>query len=44
MEAATQTMSVVDRFSLKALVEACLLIDEGVATTKDADLGMMIAG
>ncbi|MDX6724830.1 MAG: enoyl-CoA hydratase / 3-hydroxyacyl-CoA dehydrogenase, partial [Solirubrobacteraceae bacterium] len=30
-----------DRFNLKALVEACLLVEEGVATTKDIDLGMM---
>jgi enoyl-CoA hydratase / 3-hydroxyacyl-CoA dehydrogenase len=30
-----------DRFNLKALVEACLLVEEGVATTKDVDLGMM---
>jgi enoyl-CoA hydratase/3-hydroxyacyl-CoA dehydrogenase len=30
-----------DRFNLKALVEACLLVEEGVATTKEVDLGMM---
>src|SRR4051794_2225648 len=30
-----------DRFNLKALVEGCLLVEEGVATTKDVDLGMM---
>jgi enoyl-CoA hydratase/3-hydroxyacyl-CoA dehydrogenase len=30
-----------ERFVLKALVEACLLLEEGVATTKDIDLGMM---
>ena len=30
-----------DRFNLKALVEACLLVEEGVVSTKDADLGMM---
>jgi enoyl-CoA hydratase / 3-hydroxyacyl-CoA dehydrogenase len=30
-----------DRFNLKALVEACLLVEEGVASTKDIDLGMM---
>ncbi|MEY2535278.1 MAG: enoyl-CoA hydratase / 3-hydroxyacyl-CoA dehydrogenase [bacterium] len=30
-----------DRFSLKALVEACLLVEERVATTRDIDLGMM---
>jgi enoyl-CoA hydratase / 3-hydroxyacyl-CoA dehydrogenase len=30
-----------DRFNLKALVESCLLVEEGVVSTKDADLGMM---
>src|SRR3954465_5273849 len=30
-----------DRFNLKALGEACLLVEEGVVSTKDADLGMM---
>jgi enoyl-CoA hydratase/3-hydroxyacyl-CoA dehydrogenase len=44
MEAATKdgTMTVVDRFQLKAFVEACMVVDEGVATTKDTDLGMMM--
>lgn len=28
-------------FALKALVEACLLLEEGVATTREIDLGMM---
>src|SRR4051794_15871280 len=32
---------VVDRFLLKAFVEACLVLEEGVATTRDIDLGMM---
>ncbi len=32
---------VAQRFALKALVEACLVLEEGVATTKDIDLGMM---
>jgi enoyl-CoA hydratase/3-hydroxyacyl-CoA dehydrogenase len=31
----------VDRFALKALVEACLLIEEGVTSTRELDLGMM---
>ncbi|MEA2199172.1 MAG: hypothetical protein QOJ25_3223 [Solirubrobacteraceae bacterium] len=31
----------VERFTLKALVESCLVLEEGVATTKDIDLGMM---
>jgi enoyl-CoA hydratase/3-hydroxyacyl-CoA dehydrogenase len=30
-----------DRFNLKALVECCLLVEEDVVSTKDADLGMM---
>jgi enoyl-CoA hydratase/3-hydroxyacyl-CoA dehydrogenase len=29
------------RFVLKAFVEACLLLEEGMATVKDIDLGMM---
>ncbi len=29
------------RFILKAFVEACLVLEEGVATTRDIDLGMM---
>ncbi|MDP2712998.1 MAG: enoyl-CoA hydratase-related protein [Solirubrobacteraceae bacterium] len=29
------------RFVLKAFVEACLLLDEGMATVRDIDLGMM---
>jgi enoyl-CoA hydratase/3-hydroxyacyl-CoA dehydrogenase len=31
----------VERFTLKALVESCLVLEEGIATTKDIDLGMM---
>ena len=31
----------VERFTLKALVEACLVLEEGVASMKDIDLGMM---
>ena len=34
--------TVVERFQLKSLVEACLLVEEGVATTKDIDMGMMM--
>jgi enoyl-CoA hydratase/3-hydroxyacyl-CoA dehydrogenase len=33
--------ALVDRFTLKALVESCLVLEEGVATMKDIDLGMM---
>ncbi len=32
---------VAERFALKALVEACLLVQEGVAGIRDVDLGMM---
>ena len=42
MEAATAEMTVVDRFQLKAFVEAVMLVDEGVTTTKDVDLGLMM--
>jgi enoyl-CoA hydratase/3-hydroxyacyl-CoA dehydrogenase len=31
----------VERFTLKALVESCLVLEEGIATVKDIDLGMM---
>lgn len=31
-----------DRFTLKALVESCLVLEEGVAAMKDIDLGMMV--
>jgi enoyl-CoA hydratase/3-hydroxyacyl-CoA dehydrogenase len=30
-----------DRFQLKALVEACLVVEEGVAGIRDVDLGLM---
>jgi len=44
MEAATTTgqMTVVERFQLKAFVEAVMLVDEGVTGTKDVELGMMM--
>jgi len=35
------TAALVDRFTLKALVESCLVLEEGVASLKDIDLGMM---
>jgi enoyl-CoA hydratase/3-hydroxyacyl-CoA dehydrogenase len=43
MEQATaqQTASVVDRFTLKAFVESCLVLEEGVASLKDIETGMM---
>jgi len=32
----------VERFSLKALVEACLVLEEGEASAKDIEIGMMM--
>ena len=31
-----------DRFTLKAFVEACLVLEEGVAGVRDIDMGMML--
>ncbi|HEY7151237.1 MAG TPA: enoyl-CoA hydratase-related protein [Solirubrobacterales bacterium] len=42
MEAATAETTVVERFQLKAFAEAVMVVDEGVASTKDVDLGMMM--
>ena len=33
---------VAERFQLKALVEACLVLEEGIAGVRDIDLGMMM--
>ena len=35
-------MTVVDRFTLKAFREACLVLEEGVAALKDIEIGMMM--
>src|SRR5947209_18481001 len=35
------SQALVERFTLKALVESCLVLEEGVAAMKDIDLGMM---
>jgi enoyl-CoA hydratase / 3-hydroxyacyl-CoA dehydrogenase len=35
------TAALVDRFTLKALVESCLVLEEGIASMRDIDLGMM---
>jgi len=40
-EAELDTAALVERFTLKALLEACLVLEEGVASMKDIDLGMM---
>jgi enoyl-CoA hydratase/carnithine racemase len=34
--------AVADRFTLKAFVEACLVLEEGVAGVRDIDMGMML--
>src|SRR5919109_4093854 len=43
MEQATAqaTGAIVERFTLKAFVEACLLLEEGVASLRDIETGMM---
>jgi enoyl-CoA hydratase/3-hydroxyacyl-CoA dehydrogenase len=35
------TETLVERFGLKALVEACLVLEEGLASSKDIEIGMM---
>jgi enoyl-CoA hydratase/3-hydroxyacyl-CoA dehydrogenase len=37
----TATSTLVERFGLKALVESCLVLEEGIAGIKDIDIGMM---
>jgi enoyl-CoA hydratase/3-hydroxyacyl-CoA dehydrogenase len=41
MAADTLAQDVVDRFTLKALVESCLVLEEGIASLREIDLGMM---
>jgi len=36
------TDTLVERFSLKALVESCLVLEEGAASAKDIEMGMMM--
>jgi enoyl-CoA hydratase/carnithine racemase len=36
------TPELADRFQLKAFVEACLVLEEGVAGVRDIDMGMML--
>jgi enoyl-CoA hydratase/3-hydroxyacyl-CoA dehydrogenase len=40
-QAEHQAAALIERFTLKALVESCLVVEEGVATARDVDLGMM---
>jgi len=39
--AETIARDLVDRFTLKALVESCLVLEEGIASMREIDLGMM---
>ena len=43
MSTATEidSQALIERFSLKAFVESCLVLEEGVATIRDIDLAMM---
>jgi enoyl-CoA hydratase/3-hydroxyacyl-CoA dehydrogenase len=36
------TRSIVERMGLKTLVESCLVVEEGVASAKDVEIGMMM--
>jgi len=40
--AETGTRAIVERMGLKTLVEACLVLEEGVASAKDIEIGMMM--
>jgi enoyl-CoA hydratase/3-hydroxyacyl-CoA dehydrogenase len=40
--ASEATETLVERFTLKALVECCLVLEEGVASAKDIEIGMMM--
>jgi enoyl-CoA hydratase/3-hydroxyacyl-CoA dehydrogenase len=43
MSTATETLArdLVDRFTLKGLVESCLVLEEGISSMREIDLGMM---
>jgi enoyl-CoA hydratase / 3-hydroxyacyl-CoA dehydrogenase len=41
VDSGSATASLVERFSLKALVESCLVLEEGVAALRDIEIGMM---
>ena len=41
-EATDATGTLVERFSLKALVEACLVLEEGEGSAKDIEIGLMM--
>ncbi len=42
IQAEVEAEALVERFTLKALVEACLVLEEGVASMREIDLGMML--
>ena len=39
--AETPARVLVERFTLKALVESCLVLEEGISSIREIDLGMM---
>ena len=39
---ASQTSTIVDRFTLKAFVESCLVLEEGVSSLREIETGMMM--
>ena len=39
---ASQTSAIVDRFTLKAFVESCLVLEEGVSSLREIETGMMM--
>jgi enoyl-CoA hydratase / 3-hydroxyacyl-CoA dehydrogenase len=41
-EGTSATDTLVERFGLKALVESCLVLEEGIAAAKDIEIGMMM--
>jgi enoyl-CoA hydratase/3-hydroxyacyl-CoA dehydrogenase len=40
-QAELDAATLVDRFTLKALTESCLVVEEGLTSTREVDLGMM---
>src|SRR6202012_204844 len=40
-EAEPDAQELIDMFGARALIEACLLVEEGIASVRDIDLGMM---
>ena len=38
----TQTSAIVERFTLKAFIEACLVLEEGVSSLREIETGMMM--